>query len=122
MCQTCSVAFPIFNKQLIGIQPMLWLTLVWPTLTSWSGRRARFPAREGFPKAKAAALAALELDDSLGAAHASLAHIYFDYDWTWTDAEAEYKKAIALGPNYSIAHLFLWNFLVGDGQKHRSVR
>ena len=70
------------------------------------------PAREGFPKAKAAALAALELDDSLAAAHASLAHIYFDYDWNWTDAEAEYKKAIALGPNYSIAHYFYATFLL----------
>lgn len=70
------------------------------------------PAREGFPKAKAAALAALELDDSLAAAHASLAHIYFDYDWNWTDAEAEYKKAIALGPNYSIAHYFYGTFLL----------
>ena len=70
------------------------------------------PAREGFPKAKAAAQAALELDDSLAAAHASLAHIYFDYDWNWTDAEAEYKKAIALGPNYSIAHYFYGTFLL----------
>jgi len=70
------------------------------------------PAREGFPRAKAAALAALELDDSLAAAHASLAHIYFDYDWNWTDAEAEYKKAIALGPNYSIAHYFYGTFLL----------
>jgi TolB-like protein/DNA-binding winged helix-turn-helix (wHTH) protein/Tfp pilus assembly protein PilF len=70
------------------------------------------PAREGFPKAKAAAQAALELDDSLAAAHASLAHTYFDYDWNWTDAEAEYKKAIALGPNYSIAHYFYGTFLL----------
>ena len=70
------------------------------------------PAREGFPKAKAAALAALELDDSLAAAHASLAHIYFDYDWNWAEAEAEYKKAIALGPSYAIAHYFYGTFLL----------
>jgi TolB-like protein len=70
------------------------------------------PAREGFPKAKAAALAALELDDSLAAAHASLAHIYFDYDWNWAEAEAEYRKAIALGPSYSIAHYFYGTFLL----------
>jgi adenylate cyclase len=70
------------------------------------------PAREGFPKAKAAALTALELDDSLAEAHASLAHVYFDYDWNWVEAEAEYKKAIALGPSYSIAHYFYGTFLL----------
>jgi DNA-binding winged helix-turn-helix (wHTH) protein/TolB-like protein len=70
------------------------------------------PAREGLPKAKAAALAALELDDSLAEAHASLAHLYFEYDWNWTEAEAEYKKAIALSPNYSIGHYFYGTFLL----------
>ena len=74
------------------------------------------PAREGFPKAKAAALAALELDDSLAAAHASLAHIYFDYDWNWAQAEAEYQKAIALGPSYAIAHYFYGTFLLAMGR------
>jgi TolB-like protein/DNA-binding winged helix-turn-helix (wHTH) protein len=64
------------------------------------------PARDGFPKAKAAALAALALDDSLAEAHASLAHSHFNYDWNWTEAEAEYKKAIGLAPNYSIAHYY----------------
>jgi TolB-like protein/DNA-binding winged helix-turn-helix (wHTH) protein/Tfp pilus assembly protein PilF len=70
------------------------------------------PARDGFPKAKGAALAALAIDDSLAEAHASLAHIYFDYDWNWTEAEAEYKKAIALNPSYSIAHYFYGTFLL----------
>ena len=69
-------------------------------------------ARDGFPKAKGAALAALAIDDSLAEAHASLAHIYFDYDWNWTEAEAEYRKAIALNPNYSIAHYFYGTFLL----------
>lgn len=70
------------------------------------------PARDGFPKAKAAAVAALALDGSLAEAHASLAHIYFDYDWNWPEAEAEYKKAIALAPSYSIAHYFYGTFLL----------
>jgi len=70
------------------------------------------PAREGLPKAKAAALTALDLDSSLAEAHASLAHIYFNYDWSWTDAEAEYKRAIALSPSYSIGHYFYGTFLL----------
>lgn len=70
------------------------------------------PARDGLPKAKAAALAALQLDDSLAEAHASLAHIYFNYDWNWTEAEAEYKKAITLAPSYSVGHYFYGTFLL----------
>lgn len=70
------------------------------------------PVREGLPKAKAAALAALELDDSLAEAHTSLAHIHFTYDWNWTEAEAEYKRAIALSPGYSYAHYFYGTFLL----------
>ena len=70
------------------------------------------PAREGLPKAKAAALTALQLDDSLAEAHTSLAHILFNYDWNWTEAEAEYQKAIALSPGYSYAHYFYGTFLL----------
>jgi TolB-like protein/DNA-binding winged helix-turn-helix (wHTH) protein/Tfp pilus assembly protein PilF len=69
-------------------------------------------AEEGLPKAKAAASTALELDDSLAEAHASLAHIQFNYDWNWSEAEAEYKKAIALSPKYSYAHYFYGTFLL----------
>ena len=54
------------------------------------------PAKEGMPKAKAPAMSALQLADSLAEAQASLAHIYFNYDWNWAAAETEYKKAIAL--------------------------
>lgn len=55
-------------------------------------------------EAKAAALKALELDDSLGEAHASLATIRFLHEWDWPGAEREFKRAIELNPNYSEAH------------------
>lgn len=68
--------------------------------------------QEGMPKAKAAAINALQLDDSLAEAHASLGQIYFDYDWNWSAAEAEYKRAIVLSPSYSYAHYFYGTFLL----------
>jgi TolB-like protein/DNA-binding winged helix-turn-helix (wHTH) protein len=74
------------------------------------------PAVEGLPKAKAAAMTALQLDNSLPEAHASLAHLYFNYDRNWTEAEAEYKKAIALAPSYSIGHYFYGTFLLAMGR------
>jgi len=66
----------------------------------------RTPPKEAMPKAKAAALKALELDESLAEAHASLGLVKFVYDWDWAGAESEFKRAIELKPNYPSAHHF----------------
>jgi TolB-like protein/Flp pilus assembly protein TadD len=63
----------------------------------WSPHKA-------YPKAKAAALKALELDDALGEAHCSLGFSYLLYDWNFAEAEREFKRAIELSPNYPNAH------------------
>ena len=60
--------------------------------------------RESYPKAKAAAIKALELDDTLGEAHTSLAYSLLNYEWDWRSAEREYQRAIQLNPNYATAH------------------
>jgi eukaryotic-like serine/threonine-protein kinase len=60
--------------------------------------------KESYPKAKAAAVKALELDDTLGEAHTSLAYSLMNYDWDWRSAEKEYQRAIQLNPNYATAH------------------
>ena len=60
--------------------------------------------KESYPKAKAAAIKALELDDTLGEAHTSLAYSLVNYDWDWRGAEREYQRAIQLNPNYATAH------------------
>jgi TolB-like protein/tetratricopeptide (TPR) repeat protein len=56
--------------------------------------------REAFPKAKAAALKAIELDATLAEAHASLGYIKEAYDWDWEGAERDYRRAIELNPSY----------------------
>ena len=58
------------------------------------------PPKEAFTKAKAAALKAVELDDTLAEAHSSLGRIAMSYEWDWANAEREFKRAIALNPNY----------------------
>ena len=63
----------------------------------WSPHKA-------YPKAKAAALKALELDDTLGEAHCSLGFFRLLYDWNFAEAEREFKKAVELSPNYPNAH------------------
>jgi len=64
------------------------------------------PPNQSFPRAKIAALKALELDDTLAEAHTSLAYIDTFYEWNWEDAEKEYKRAIALNPSYAEAHYY----------------
>jgi TolB-like protein/Tfp pilus assembly protein PilF len=60
--------------------------------------------RDAFPKAKAAAQKALELDSALAAPHASLGFIHMYFDWDFAAAESEFKRAIALDPNSVPAH------------------
>lgn len=62
------------------------------------------PPREAMPLSRAAALKALELDENLGEAHASLGVAKFSYDWDFPGAERELKRATALSPNYSNGH------------------
>jgi TolB-like protein/Tfp pilus assembly protein PilF len=59
-----------------------------------------------FPKAKAAAAKAVELDPALPEAHAQLAEVSYLYDWDWSTAELESRRAVELGPNCLIAHLW----------------
>ena len=60
---------------------------------------------EAFPKAKAAALKALEIDSTLSEAHTVLGEISWWYDWDWATAEKEYRRAIELNPSSAVAHL-----------------
>jgi TolB-like protein/DNA-binding winged helix-turn-helix (wHTH) protein/Tfp pilus assembly protein PilF len=71
----------------------------------------KMPARDSFPKARAAAEKALALDDSLAEAHTALAMVRQSYDWDWVAAEQEYKRAIDLDPNYPSAHQWYGMFL-----------
>ena len=59
---------------------------------------------ESYPKAKAAALQALALDDSLAQAHTTLAYYLFVFESNWESGEREIRRAIALDPNYATAH------------------
>jgi TolB-like protein/tetratricopeptide (TPR) repeat protein len=62
-----------------------------------------FPGIQAFPRAKAAALKALELNDSLPEAHNALAFAKHSFDWDWAGAEQAYQRAVALNPNFATA-------------------
>ena len=74
------------------------------------------PPGDAFPKAEAAALRALELDDRLAEAYASLAYVKHYYRWEWNEAERNLKKAIELKDAYATAHHYYLNLLVARGR------
>lgn len=62
---------------------------------------------DAFPRAKAAARRALELDEGLAEAHTSMSFVKFGYEWDWEGAQLGFTRAIELNPNYPMAHQ--WN-------------
>jgi serine/threonine-protein kinase len=74
------------------------------------------PVAEGFAHAKAFARQALELDDSLAEAHASLAWVLFIYDWDWPGAGRAFRRAIDLDPRYASARQWYAFLLASQGR------
>jgi serine/threonine-protein kinase len=73
------------------------------------------PVHEGHQKAKLYARKAIELDDTLAEAHASLAWSSFIYDWDWDGAVKEFRRAIELDPRYAPAHQWYAFMLASQG-------
>jgi TolB-like protein/DNA-binding winged helix-turn-helix (wHTH) protein/Tfp pilus assembly protein PilF len=72
---------------------------------------------ERFSKAKATAKIALQMDDGLAEAHNAMAMSLFCYDWDWASAEREFQRAIALNPNYAMAHQWYGQFQKAMGRR-----
>ncbi len=62
------------------------------------------PAKDVWPKAKAAALKAMEIDPDMAEAHNALGAVESSYEWNWAKAEKTFQHSIALNPNYATAH------------------
>ncbi|HEU4747393.1 MAG TPA: protein kinase, partial [Gemmatimonadaceae bacterium] len=73
------------------------------------------PTHEGFERAKFYARKAIELDDTVAEAHASLAWSVFIYDWDWAGAAREFRRAIELDPRYATAHQWYAFLLASQG-------
>ena len=71
---------------------------------------------ETLPKATAAANKAIEIDDDLADGHTALGVCLFWYDWNWSASEVQFKRALELNPNSSLAHLFYAHLLSNTGR------
>jgi serine/threonine protein kinase/Tfp pilus assembly protein PilF len=86
------------------------------------GDAGYLPPAEAWPKAQAAAMQALEIDDTLGEAHTSLALVKEHFEWDWTGAETEFRRAIDLNPNSATAHLWYGDYLANMGRQDEGLR
>ncbi|MGC2238170.1 MAG: protein kinase [Pyrinomonadaceae bacterium] len=68
--------------------------------------------QEIMPRARAAALRALEIDENLAEAYASLGQVKYIYDWDWKSVEQCYRRAIELNPNYATVHSWIAKYYV----------
>jgi len=81
-----------------------------------------FPPAEVLPKAKDAALKAVEIDENLAEAHSSLGLVKVYYDHDWVGAEIELRKALKLNPQLLSAHQRLGSYLTFMGRYEESIR
>jgi tetratricopeptide (TPR) repeat protein len=79
------------------------------------------PPEEAFPKARAAAEKALEIDSSLAEAHTSLAWVRWSYDWDWSAGEKEFKRALELNSSYATGHHWYSIYLTAMGRHAESL-
>ena len=112
-----------YFQQAVDLDPSY--SLAWAGIAdAWifRGWYSRLAPRETFPKAKSAAMRALEFDSTLAEAHASMAHIHLEFDYDWDAAEREYRRAIELDSMYPIAHHWYGGYLSAMGRHEEALQ
>jgi len=84
--------------------------------------RSDVPSHEAFPKARDAALKALEIDKRLAEAHTTLGWIKFYFDWDWEGSEQEFRQAVEINPNYALAHVGYAHLLSNLGRHEEAQK
>jgi serine/threonine protein kinase/Flp pilus assembly protein TadD len=79
------------------------------------------PPSDVFPKAREAALRALQINEGLAEAHAALAAVYLIYDWDWAAAEREIERAMQLNPDDRLTHSVYFFFLLSGGRLEQAI-
>jgi serine/threonine protein kinase/Tfp pilus assembly protein PilF len=109
-------------RQAIEIDPLYALPYVGIADTfNIAGHFCFLPPKDAFSKARAAASKALEIDETIGEAHTSMAWVHTYFDWDWDLAEEEYRRALELNPNYATGHEWYAIFLMGLGRLDEAI-
>ena len=87
-------------------------------LLGWNGY---LPPKDAFPKAKVAALTALQLDPDLGEAHTALAAPLWLYDWQWIEAQKALRRSLQLNPHYPTSSHWYGEYLMTMGCHEEAI-
>jgi tetratricopeptide (TPR) repeat protein len=87
----------------------------------WLGEAGWMPYSEAFPRQKASAMKAIELDDMLPEGHVELADAALNLDWDWATCERELKRALELNPSSISAHSKYGDYLMRVGKPEEAV-
>ncbi len=85
------------------------------------GWNSYLPPKEAFPKGKAAAKTALQLDPDLAEAHTPLAALLWLHDWQWEEAQTEFKRSLELGPTYATANHWYAEYVMTMGRHEEAM-
>jgi TolB-like protein/DNA-binding winged helix-turn-helix (wHTH) protein/Tfp pilus assembly protein PilF len=110
-----------YFEQAIAVDASYALAYVGLADAHFSALAANLPSKEFFPQARAAAQKAIEIDDTLAAAHAQLGFITFWYDWDWGASENKLKRALELDPDSADTHLFYAHLLSNTGRHAQAL-
>ena len=112
-----------YFQQAIAIDPSYALAFAGlsDSYKALAGYTGSMSPQEFLPKAKAAAVKAQEIDDTLAEPHTSLAEYRMSYEWDWPGAEREYKRAIELNPNNAYARQAYGNYLEAVGRLDEAI-
>jgi tetratricopeptide (TPR) repeat protein len=93
-----------YYQQAIDADPVYALAYAGLAEAYYGLSTTHLPPREAMPKARAAVMKALEIDETLSEAHSALGMIGMLYDWDWVEAERAYQRAIEFSPGNAMAH------------------
>ena len=111
-----------YARQAIEADPEYAEAYAWVSAAySYLGQLDVVPRAEAFPKAKAAAQKALEIDDSLAEAHYVMGFLRLFYEWDWSGAEQACKRAIELNPNFAWGHALWSDWLIVMGRQEEAI-
>ncbi len=79
------------------------------------------PPHDILPKARAAAVKALQIDSTLAEAHSALANIKTIYDWDWAGAENDFKRSLQLNQKDATTHSYYANYLAAMGRHEEAM-
>jgi serine/threonine protein kinase/Flp pilus assembly protein TadD len=112
----------VYAKQAIETDPAYAHAYAWLAAAySASSIFGQIPPSDAFPKAKAASLRALEIDDSVAEAHVVLAMVRLYYEWDWSGADAALSRALEANPNFAWCHVIRSDWLIAMGQQEEAI-